>query len=68
MENSDTKDIDFEQQINNAKKLLDELNNKDITLSKSVEIYKSGLEELDKASKLLENAKLEFRVRRDNEF
>ena len=54
------KDKDFEQQIKNAKQLLDELSNKDITLSKSVEIYKNGLKELEMASKLLEDAKLEF--------
>ena len=52
--------IDFETKIKNAKELLDSLLEQDITLSKSMEIYNKGIKELDDASKLLEEAKLQF--------
>ncbi len=52
--------ISFEQKIEEAKKLLEELTKPDITLSKSVEVYKKGMSELEQATKLLEEAKLEF--------
>ena len=52
--------ISFEAKIEEAKKLLEELTKPDITLSKSVEVYKKGMGELERASKLLEEAKLEF--------
>lgn len=50
----------FEKKIENAQKLLDELIEPQITLSKSVEVYKKGLKELEDAQKLLDEAKLEF--------
>jgi len=50
----------FETKIEDAKKLLDELIKPDITLSKSVEVYKQGLDTLQEAQQLLDNAKLEF--------
>ena len=50
----------FENKIEEAKKLLDKLTDPNITLSKSVEVYKNGLKELETAQKLLEEAKLEF--------
>lgn len=50
----------FEKKIENAQKLLDELIDPQITLSKSVEVYKKGLKELEDAQKLLDDAKLEF--------
>ncbi len=52
--------ISFEDKILEAKKLLEELINPDITLSKSVEIYKKGTSKLKEAGILLENARLEF--------
>jgi exodeoxyribonuclease VII small subunit len=52
--------VDFETKIKNAQKLLDELLKPDITLSNSVQIYKKGLNELQEAQKLLDEAKLEF--------
>ena len=51
----------FEQKIENAKKLLENLVKPDITLSNSVEVYKKGLKELEEAQKLLDEAKLEFK-------
>lgn len=52
--------ISFEEKIKEASKLLDKLVDPEITLSKSVEIYKEGMKELEIAGKLLDEAKLEF--------
>jgi exodeoxyribonuclease VII small subunit len=52
--------INFEDKIELAKEHLDKLVQPDITLSDSVKYYKEGLKELEAASKLLEEAKLEF--------
>lgn len=59
MENSENK-ISFESKIEEAKKFLDILVDPEITLSKSVSVYKDGLKELEAAQKLLDEAKLEF--------
>lgn len=50
----------FETKIEEANKLLQELINPEITLSKSVEVYKQGMQQLEEAQKLLDEAKLEF--------
>lgn len=50
----------FEEKIESAKELLEELTNPEITLSNSVKIYKEGIKELEEAQKLLDNAKLNF--------
>lgn len=50
----------FENKIESAQKLLEELINPEITLSNSVAVYKKGLQELQEAQKLLEEAKLEY--------
>jgi len=55
----------FENKIEEAKKLLEDLIQPDITLSKSVEIYKKGLKELEEAQKLLDEAKMEFEEYKD---
>ncbi len=52
--------ISFEQKIKEAQGLLEKLIDPEITLSKSVEVYKAGLKELEVAQKLLDDAKLEF--------
>lgn len=52
--------ISFEEKIKQAQILLDKLVDPEITLSKSVEIYKEGMKELEIAGKLLDEAKLEF--------
>ena len=54
------KKISFEDKIEEAKKLLENLIDPEITLSKSVDVYKKGLKELEEAQKLLDEAKLEF--------
>jgi len=51
----------FEKKITEAQKLLEKLIDPEITLSKSVEVYKSGINELEIAQKLLDEAKLEFK-------
>jgi len=56
----DKKDITFEDKITQAKELLEQLINPEITLSKSVEVYNKGIKELQTAQKLLDEAKLEF--------
>jgi exodeoxyribonuclease VII small subunit len=50
----------FEDKIIEAKALLEKLSNPDITLSDSLEVYKSGVKQLEDAQKLLDEAKLIF--------
>lgn len=50
----------FETELDEAKELLKELSNPEITLEKSVEVYKEGIKKLDSASKMLEEAKLQI--------
>jgi exodeoxyribonuclease VII small subunit len=52
--------ISFEQKILKAKELLEKLTNPEITLSDSLEVYKTGMKELEEAQKELEEAKLIF--------
>jgi exodeoxyribonuclease VII small subunit len=51
---------DFEKKIEKSKKILDKLMNPEISLEESMKLYKDGIKELKEASKMLENAKLEF--------
>jgi len=51
----------FEDKIVEAQQLLEKLIDPEITLSQSVEVYKKGMNELEEAQKLLEDAKLEFK-------
>jgi exodeoxyribonuclease VII small subunit len=50
----------FETELEEAKELLKELSNPEITLEKSVRIYKEGIKKLENASKMLEEAKLQI--------
>jgi exodeoxyribonuclease VII small subunit len=52
--------LSFEQKIEQAKVQLEKLIDPKITLSDSVEVYKAGMSELNKAQEMLENAKFEF--------
>lgn len=54
------KEINFEQRINKAKEILEKLMSPEITLSNSVEHYKNGMNELQIATKLLQDAELKF--------
>ena len=59
----DTKEleqINFEEKIIKAKELLEKLSNPQITLSDSIQVYKTGVKELEDAQKLLDEAKLIF--------
>ncbi len=61
------KEKDFESKIKSAKEILDKLTDPQITLAKSMELYKDGINELNEAQKLLENAKLEFETLKNKE-
>lgn len=56
-----TEENTFEKKIAEAQQLLEKLIDPEITLSDSVEVYKKGMQELEIAQKLLEEAKLEFK-------
>jgi len=51
---------DFEKKLNEAKKLLEKLNDPEITLYEAMEYYKKGIKLLEEATKMIEEAKLEF--------
>ena len=60
---AEIKDIEqsnFEEKIFKAKELLEKLSNPQITLSDSIQVYKTGVKELEDAQKLLDEAKLIF--------
>ena len=65
---SEVKDekLAFEDKIIKAKDLLEKLSNPEITLSDSIEVYKSGMKELEEAQKLLDEAKLIFTTENKN--
>jgi exodeoxyribonuclease VII small subunit len=50
----------FEEKIFKAKELVEKLSNPQITLSDSIQVYKTGVKELEDAQKLLDEAKLMF--------
>ena len=50
----------FEEKIFKAKELLEKLSNPQITLSDSIKVYKTGIQELEDAQTLLDEAKLIF--------
>ena len=52
--------VNFEEKIIKAKELLEKLSNPQITLSDSIQVYKTGIKELEDAQKLLDEAKLIF--------
>ncbi len=57
----ENKEVNFEQKVEEANKLLKKLIDPEITLQDSVRVYKDGLKELETAQKLLDKAKLEFK-------
>ncbi len=61
------KELNFEKKIEKSKTILEKLMNPEITLSQSVALYKEGILELQDASRLLENAKLEFLEYQEND-
>jgi exodeoxyribonuclease VII small subunit len=51
---------DFEKKLNEAKKLLEKLNDPEITLNEAMQYYKKGVKLLEEATEMIEKAKLEF--------
>ncbi len=52
--------LSFEDKIEKSKAILEKLMDPEITLENSVKFYKEGLQELQEAQKLLEEAKIAF--------
>jgi exodeoxyribonuclease VII small subunit len=52
---------DFEKKLKQAKELLEKLNDPEITLFQAMEYYKKGVKLLEEASKMIEEAKLQFK-------
>lgn len=52
--------VDFETKIKSIKEKLEKLSSSELTLKESVELYKNGMAEIEEASAILANAKLEF--------
>jgi len=50
----------FEENLEIAKDVLDQLSSSDVSLDDSMNLYKDGLKHLNTASKILEKAKLDF--------
>ena len=59
-EKKEIEQSNFEDKIIKAKELLEKLSNPQITLSDSINVYKTGVKELEDAQKLLDEAKLIF--------
>ncbi|TLD80620.1 exodeoxyribonuclease VII small subunit [Helicobacter sp. MIT 11-5569] len=51
--------LDFEEYLQNVTQCLERLGDESIGLNESLELYKSGMENLQKAQKLLENAQVQ---------
>ena len=54
------KQEDFETKLEAAKKILETLMNPDITLEESVKAYEKGMQELQSAQKMLEEAQIKI--------
>ncbi len=52
---------DFEKKLKEAKELLEKLNDPEITLQGAMEYYKKGIKLLEEATKMIEEAKLQFK-------
>ena len=52
--------IDFEKKLEDAKGVLEKLMDPELTLDQSVKSYKEGMQTLQEAQKILEEATLEF--------
>ncbi|MBA1438041.1 MAG: exodeoxyribonuclease VII small subunit [Epsilonproteobacteria bacterium] len=57
----------FETKLENAKKILEQLLDPNITIEKSVKAYEQGMQELQDAQKILENAQLKIQEIKNNE-
>lgn len=52
-------EVSFEEYLSIISQCLEKLEQEEITLNESLEIYKKGMENLQKAQKILENAQLQ---------
>ncbi len=52
---------DFEKKLKEAKELLEKLNDPEITLFEAMQYYKKGIKLLEEATKMIEEAKLQFK-------
>ncbi len=52
--------MSFEKKLEDAKKILEELSNPEISLADGMKKYKDGLKLLKEATKMIEDAKLEY--------
>jgi len=52
---------DFEKKLKEAKELLEKLNDPEITLFEAMQYYKKGVKLLEEATKMIEEAKLQFK-------
>ena len=50
----------YEKKLNEAKELLEKLNDPEITLYDGMQVYKKGIKILEEATSILEKAKLEY--------
>ncbi len=57
----------FEEKLENAKKVLEELSNPEIALADGMKKYTQGIELLKEASKMIEDAKLEYETLQKSE-
>ena len=53
------KELGFEERVEAAKKIMEQLMDPEIPLEKSVKLYKEGMALLKEAGKILEEAKIE---------
>ncbi len=51
--------LNFEEYLDNISLILEKLGNDDIGLNESLELYKKGMEDLQKAQKMLEEVQLQ---------
>lgn len=59
---NEKQDISFEEHIEKIKLILEKLNQQDLNLKEGLTFYKEGMKELQNAQKLLENAKIEYQM------
>jgi exodeoxyribonuclease VII small subunit len=52
----------FEERLEEAKKILNQLMDPSITLEESLKLYKNGLEEIKIAQKMIEKAKVQIEI------
>lgn len=52
--------MSFEEKLEEAKKILEELAKPDLALDNATKLYKNGIKVLEEATKMLESAKLEY--------